>query len=177
MTARTDSTSEARTDSTSDARTGRAPRTGPNAPRTPVRRPAPTPDALHGILEDAFNRGDLDAYVDAHDEDATVAVPPDGRVARGHDEIRSAAAPIFALRPRVSIVVLGELAGPDLAVTWGGWGLVGTDPDGNPAELSGRGTMVSRRRPDGTWRIVLDQPLSPLDQPLSPTERAGGIPS
>ena len=27
------------------------------------------------------------------------------------------------------------------------------------AELSGRGAIVSRRQPDGTWRIVLDNPL------------------
>jgi hypothetical protein len=27
-------------------------------------------------------------------------------------------------------------------------------------ELRGLGTMVSRRRSDGTWRIVLDDPLA-----------------
>jgi ketosteroid isomerase-like protein len=27
--------------------------------------------------------------------------------------------------------------------------------------VTGRGTMVSRRQPDGTWRIVLDNPMSP----------------
>jgi ketosteroid isomerase-like protein len=28
-------------------------------------------------------------------------------------------------------------------------------------DLSGRATVVSRQRPDGTWRIVIDNPLSP----------------
>ena len=31
---------------------------------------------------------------------------------------------------------------------------------GEPIEMSGRGTMVSRRQPDGSWQIVLDNPLS-----------------
>jgi ketosteroid isomerase-like protein len=30
-----------------------------------------------------------------------------------------------------------------------------------PVRLTGRGTMVSRRQPDGSWGIVLDDPLSP----------------
>jgi len=28
-------------------------------------------------------------------------------------------------------------------------------------ELTGRGSIVSRRQPDGSWRIVLDNPLTP----------------
>ncbi len=129
--------------------------------RTPVPSPARTPEALHAILEDAFNRGDLDAYVDAYDDDATLVVPPDGRSVHGRDEIRAAAAPMFDLQPRMTMVVHKKLETEGLALTRGRWELVGTTPDGNRTELSGRGTMVSRRRPDGTWRIVLDDPLSP----------------
>jgi ketosteroid isomerase-like protein len=39
--------------------------------------------------------------------------------------------------------------------------VVGIDRDGKPVEMGGGGTLVSRRQPDGTWRIVLDDPLSP----------------
>jgi hypothetical protein len=41
--------------------------------------PAHTPDELHAIIQDAINRADLDAFLDAHDDDATVVVPPAGR--------------------------------------------------------------------------------------------------
>ena len=37
------------------------------------------------------------------------------------------------------------------------WSIVGTD-GGERVEMSGRGTIVSRRQPDGSWRIVLDNP-------------------
>jgi uncharacterized protein (TIGR02246 family) len=129
--------------------------------RTPVPRPARTPEALHAILEDAFNRGDLDAYVDAYDHDATLVVPTDGRSVHGQDDIRAAAAPLFELQPHMTMVVQKKVETDGLALTHGRWEFVGTTADGNLMGLSGRDTMVSRRRSDGTWRIVLDDPLSP----------------
>jgi ketosteroid isomerase-like protein len=32
----------------------------------------------------------------------------------------------------------------------------GTDPDGNPVELSGRATEVLRRQDNGSWLVVID---------------------
>jgi uncharacterized protein (TIGR02246 family) len=127
---------------------------------TSLERPARTPEGLHAIIEDAFNRRDLDAYTDAFDDDATLVVPPDGHAAHGRDAIRAATAPLFALQPRMTMEVRKKLQSDGLALTHGAWSLVGTDPDGNRIEHHGRGTMVSRRKPDGTWRIVLDDPLS-----------------
>ncbi len=37
---------------------------------------------------------------------------------------------------------------------------VGGDGD-KRLEASGSGTIVSRRQPDGSWRIVLDNPMTP----------------
>ena len=130
-------------------------------PGIDVQGPARTPEALHAIVEDAFNRGDLDAYIDVHDDDAALVVPPDGRTVHGRDDIRAALAPMFALQPQMTMVVVGKLETPELALTHGRWLLVITDDDGRRRQLSGRGTMVSRRRPDGTWRIVIDNPMSP----------------
>ena len=118
-------------------------------------RAAPrTPADLHIILADAFSRGDIDALLEIYDEDAVVAVPPDGRYVRGRDGIRAAATPVLALRPQMTSVV-------DMALTHAHWELVATSDDGSPMRLAGRGTVVSRRRPDGTWGIVLDDALSP----------------
>jgi uncharacterized protein (TIGR02246 family) len=125
-----------------------------------VRGPANTPEELHAIVADAFNAGDLEAFTDAHDDDATVVVvPPDGRTVHGRDDIGAAVTPLFALRPRMTIVVLKKLETDGLALTHGRWQLVVTE-DGCQSSLRGIGTMVSRRRPDGTWRIVLDDPLT-----------------
>jgi ketosteroid isomerase-like protein len=46
-----------------------------------------------------------------------------------------------------------------LAVTHGRWTMTGSAGD-ERMEMSERGTMVARRQPDGTWRIVFDNPSS-----------------
>jgi ketosteroid isomerase-like protein len=103
--------------------------------------------------------GDLDAFLDAHVPEATVVVPPDGRTVHGHKQIRSAIAPLLDLRPQMTTVVVRKLAAAGLAPTHGRWCLAFTE-DKCRTELSGLGTTVSRRGADGTWRIVLDDPLT-----------------
>jgi ketosteroid isomerase-like protein len=68
--------------------------------------------------------------------------------------------PTFALRPSANIAVVQKLQTDGLALTQARWSLVGSDA-GERVEMSGRGAIVSRRQPDGSWRILLDNPLSP----------------
>lgn len=57
--------------------------------------------------------------------------------------------------------IIAKVEGDNMALTHARWELIGTDPDGTALELRGRATLVSRRRADGTWQIVLDDPLTP----------------
>jgi ketosteroid isomerase-like protein len=34
----------------------------------------------------------------------------------------------------------------------------GTEPDGKPINLTGRGTVVLRRQPNGIWLMVIENP-------------------
>ena len=129
-------------------------------PEDPARPAARTPEALPAIIADAFSRGDIDAFLAVHEEGASVVVPPDGTCAHGLEEIRAATAPIIALRPRMTSVACKALQSGELALTHASWDLDGTAPDGTRTQLSGTGTIVSRRGLDGTWRIVLDDPQS-----------------
>ena len=70
----------------------------------------------------------------------------------GRDAIRTTVEPKLALASSFRSEVVELLEAGDLALTQTRWSL-GT-------ELSGRGAIVSRRQPDGSWRIVLDNPLS-----------------
>jgi ketosteroid isomerase-like protein len=79
----------------------------------------------------------------------------------GRDAIRAAVGPTFALAPAFRSEVVGKLEGTDLALIHARWTMSATAPDGAPIEMKGRGTIVSRRHPDGSWRIVLDNPMSP----------------
>jgi uncharacterized protein (TIGR02246 family) len=123
--------------------------------------PAHTPEDTHALLEAAFNAGDLDAFVDVFEPDAAMVTPVDGSVVRGHAGIRHALEPIFALEPKAGIDVVKKVEIDGLALTHARWSLTGTGPDGEPVELAGHGSIVSRRQLDGSWLIVLDNPASP----------------
>jgi uncharacterized protein (TIGR02246 family) len=123
--------------------------------------PADTPEELHALLSIAMNSGDLDALVALYEADATLNVPPEGRPVTGHDAIRAATAEILALQPVADLRVVGKLQHDGLALTHGRWHMSATDPAGAPVELAGRGTMVSRRQPDGRWLIALDDAMTP----------------
>jgi ketosteroid isomerase-like protein len=90
-----------------------------------------------------------------YEDDATLLVSPGGRSAHGCNEIRAMMAPALAARPLMTSTAVKTLVGDGWALTHVCWEL-----SGNGGKLVGRGTVVSRRRPDGTWGIVLDEPLS-----------------
>jgi uncharacterized protein (TIGR02246 family) len=132
---------------------------------------AGTPEAIHDELAAAFNSRDVDAFVDLHEEDAVTIPPTTGRSATGRGEIRASIEPVFALRPSLTNRVLRKLERDGLALTFARWRLTGTDPDGRPVEMEGTGTIVSRRHPDGGWRIVMESPTLPDDAPRSTDNR------
>jgi ketosteroid isomerase-like protein len=93
----------------------------------PARRPAHRPEELHAIVAHAFNAGDLEAFTDAYEHDATIVVPPEGRTVHGCDEIRAAVASLFELHPRMTSLVLNKIETGGLALTHGRWQLVVTE--------------------------------------------------
>jgi ketosteroid isomerase-like protein len=100
-------------------------------------------------LAAAMNAGDLETFVALHEQNATTIAPPEGRAVSGRAEIRAALEPIFASGPKLANEVVGTLEGDGLALTHARWKLKGRDPDGRAIEVAGRGTIVSRRQPEG----------------------------
>jgi uncharacterized protein (TIGR02246 family) len=123
--------------------------------------PAQRPEDVHALLAAALNSGDIDAFVEVYEQDAAHIVPPTGERVSGRDALRVALGPIFARHPSARIEVVGKLQSDGLALTHGHWKLALTGPDGNREDLEGHGTIVSRRQSDGSWRIVLDDPITP----------------
>ena len=46
----------------------------------------------------------------------------------------------------------------DLTLLITEWTINGTEPDGKPINLTGRGTVVLRRQSDGNWLMVIENP-------------------
>ena len=87
-------------------------------------------------------------------------VAPRGLRAIGKDGIGRAIAVTIAMRPQARMKVLDKAESDGLALTHRHWTLAGTSEGGAPVEMSGFGTIVSRCQPDGSWTIVLDNPMS-----------------
>jgi|tagenome__1003787_1003787.scaffolds.fasta_scaffold20752516_3 ketosteroid isomerase-like protein len=120
---------------------------------------ARSPEEIHDLIAVALNSGDRNGFAELHEEGATIVVPPDGRRVSGRAAIRSAVESVLDLHPTLHIELVEKLERDGLALTHGRWRLLGSHA-GERIALSGRGTMVSRRQPDGSWQIVFDNPLS-----------------
>jgi uncharacterized protein (TIGR02246 family) len=118
---------------------------------------ASTPEEIHALIAEAMTTGDLDAFIALHEPTATTVVPPAGEIVTGVEAIRTALRPMFDSAPNAAIQVTGKIETAELALTHAHWVVSGNDG----LSMSGRGTIVSRRQPDGTWRIVIDNPLTP----------------
>jgi uncharacterized protein (TIGR02246 family) len=118
-----------------------------------------SPEEVMASIAAAVNAHDLDAFMALHEPDAVVVVPPDGVRASGHEEIRTVLEPLFASTPSTVIDLHGMLQSDGLAMSHSHFTVNLTRPDGEHVEKAGMGTVVTRRQPDGTWRIVFDFPL------------------
>ena len=118
------------------------------------------PASVHRALADRFNAHDLEGLLALYDAEATL-VPTPGAVVAGHAALREALAGFLALRPRETFVdTLSVHVVGDLALTRSRWGLVGTNPaNGDTIQLEHRGVEMMRRRADGSWRFLVDDPF------------------
>jgi uncharacterized protein (TIGR02246 family) len=118
-----------------------------------------SPEACDHLFVEHANAGDLDAVVSLY-EPACRMVRRDGSVAQGQGEIREVLARLIALRPRMTAEIVKVVTAGDLAMVYNDWRLAGKRPDGQPVEAAGKALEVVRRQPDGTWRLILDDPYA-----------------
>jgi ketosteroid isomerase-like protein len=62
------------------------------------------------------------------------------------------------MRGRLDLDVTRVLEVGDLALVTTVWSYLGTGPDGQTQQLAARSADVLRRQPDGSWRLVIDNP-------------------
>jgi uncharacterized protein (TIGR02246 family) len=115
------------------------------------------PEAVIERFSQLLAKGDLDAMVELYEPDATFAPQP-GESVSGRDAIRSALDAFLAVQPRMTGTIEKVLRAGDTALVANRWSLTGTSPDGSPVEIGATSADVLRRRPDGSWGIVIDDP-------------------
>jgi ketosteroid isomerase-like protein len=117
-----------------------------------------TPTAVIETFGRCLGNGDLDGALALYEPDAVFQAMPEAPPLRGHEAIREALAGFFALNGSLEgeIVKVHEAGG--VALVANRWTLRGTQPDGTPVELQGTSADVLRRRDDGSWGILVDDP-------------------
>lgn len=118
---------------------------------------ADNPQQVIEMFTTALNSREVDAAMTLYESEATFAPQP-GEEVRGQQEIRSALEQFAALQPRLRGEITKVLTAGDVALVQNRWQLEGKQPDGSPIEMRGHSADVLRRAPDGSWRILIDDP-------------------
>lgn len=108
-----------------------------------------------------FFAHDAEGLLALYDSEATMVPGPDEKPIVGHAAIQEALKDFLALKPRdgeMTTTLLIENG--DVALMGSKWRFTCAGPDGNPVEMSGTGTEVMKRREDGSWVHLIDNPWS-----------------
>jgi uncharacterized protein (TIGR02246 family) len=106
----------------------------------------------------ALHDGRLDDAVALYEPDAVFIAAPGAVPIHGIPQIRAALAAFTALRPTLTPDIRKVVQAGHIATVFNAWRLDGTGPDGAPLHLSGTSADVLRRGPDGSWRLLIDDP-------------------
>ena len=117
----------------------------------------PHPESVIERFSELLAQRDLDAMMELYEPDAAFAPRP-GDSVTGHDEIRAALEAFLAVKPRMEGTIEKVLEAGDTALVTNSWRLTGIAPDGSPVRMEATSADVLRRRPDGSWGIVIDDP-------------------
>jgi uncharacterized protein (TIGR02246 family) len=115
------------------------------------------PEAVIERFAELLAEGDLEALMGLYEPDAAFAPQP-GETVTGREQIRAALEGFLAVKPRMDGTIEKVLEAGDTALVTNRWRLAGTAPDGTPVRMAATSADVLRRRSDGSWGIVIDDP-------------------
>lgn len=117
----------------------------------------PTPATTVERFSELLSEGRIDALLELYENDAAF-LPEPGRAVVGTGSIRAELERFAALQPRMTGSVEKVIETRDTALVAYRWQLEGTAPDGSPVDMTGTSADVLRRRPDGSWGVLIDDP-------------------
>lgn len=120
---------------------------------------AHTPEECDLLLFEVIDTGDLDAAMDLYESDAVFVVSP-GHVVTGHAAIREVLQGMMRANAKGTLDAVTAVPSTDGSVAFTrakGWS-TGPGPDGKPVTTHFHSIEVVRKQPDGTWRIIIDDP-------------------
>ncbi len=119
--------------------------------------PIDHPTDIHTTFMNAVNAKDVDGLLAMYDTSG-IAVHLDGSECTGSDAMRGMFSELTGFIRTIHGTTRKVLVGGDIALSSAAWTAEITLPDGTITTQQGTTAEVSRRQPDGTWRVVIDDP-------------------
>lgn len=115
------------------------------------------PNQIHERFLHAVTERDMDAMMELYAPDG-VAVDLGGGECVGHDAIRSMLSDFVASVGSMSGTTRKLFVAGDVALSSASWTAEFVGPDGSTQTQTGITAEVLVRQPDGSWRMVIDDP-------------------
>jgi ketosteroid isomerase-like protein len=116
-----------------------------------------TPEKTLRSIAEYINSGNLDSLMMLYEFDACFASQP-GQFVKGREGIRQNLQGFVDMQGKLESKIKRVFQASDLALVISEWSFSGTGPDGNPVNYASTATDVLRHLPDGTWRVIIDNP-------------------
>ena len=118
---------------------------------------AERPELVIELFAELLGEGRVEEALALYEENAAFMAEP-GTLVAGRERIREALERFAALRPVLTGTIEKVVTAGDTALVVNAWTLEGTGPDGEPISMAARSSDVLRRRPNGDWGILIDDP-------------------
>jgi len=116
-----------------------------------------TPEDLLNAQVEEFNKGNLSFLMTLYEKDACFASRP-GQVVKNLEGIRQTFQELIEMKGKLEAKAKKVLQAGGLALLITEWSIIGDEPDGKPIKLTGKGTVILRSQPDGSWLMVIENP-------------------
>jgi uncharacterized protein (TIGR02246 family) len=122
---------------------------------------AQTPEDIHQLFADGINAGNAERVAALYEDDAILVSGPE-HIVKGRPAILEGLRNFVSVRPKLTLNAARIVRNGNVAVLYSDWTIT-TTRDGVVRSVDVRPTHVVRQQPDGTWRIVIDDPS--VDEP------------
>jgi uncharacterized protein (TIGR02246 family) len=116
------------------------------------------PDQIHPTFLKAVNDSDVETLTELYAADG-VAIGLDGSEVTGADGMRAMIEGLAGAIRHIDGSTRTLIVAGDLSLSSAEWTAEITLPDGTVVTQSGRTAEVARRGADGTWQVVIDDPM------------------
>lgn len=119
-------------------------------------QPASAPADVITLFARHLTEGNLDEVMALYEPEATY-ISASGEPLRAA-QIRQAFQRLVALCPQMRGTMEKVIEAGDVALVNNSWRFSGQRPDGRPVRSGGTSAVVLRRRADGSWGVLIDDP-------------------